>query len=104
VARGDFAALAEVAEHSCLKMHGLMMATRPGLLYWNGATLDCLHRIRGLRSDGVDVFFTVDAGPQVKAVCLPGSADAVAQALQEVSGVSQVLRSGLGQGAWVSAA
>ena len=95
----DFPALAGIAEHNCLKMHGVMMTTRPPLLYWTPATLACLHRIRELRRDGLPVFFTVDAGPQVKAVCLPAAADDVAVALANLPGVLQVLRSPLGEGA-----
>jgi diphosphomevalonate decarboxylase len=95
----DFTALAELAEHNCLKMHAVMLATRPPLIYWAPATVACLHRIQALRRDGVPVFFTVDAGPQVKAVCLPGAAGAVAAALAEVPGVLRVLQSPLGEGA-----
>lgn len=58
----DFAALAEVSEHNCLKMHAVMQAGQPPLLYWTGASVDCLQRIRVLRErDGVPVFFTIDA-------------------------------------------
>lgn len=95
----DFEALADVSEHSCLKMHALALAARPGLLYWNGATLEAMQRIRVLRADGVPVFFTVDAGPQVKAVCLPAAAAAVAAALRAVPGVLEVIECGLGEGA-----
>lgn len=95
----DFQALAGVSEYSCLKMHALAMSSRPGLLYWNGASLECLHRIRALREAGLPVFFTVDAGPQVKAVCLPEALDTVATELSRVPGVQQVLRCGLGAGA-----
>jgi diphosphomevalonate decarboxylase len=101
IAQRDFAALAELAEHSCLKMHGLMLSTRPGLLYWNASTVACLHAIRGLRAAGESVFFTVDAGPQVKAICLPDSTAVVARALAQVVGVREVLTTGLGRGAWV---
>lgn len=97
----DFAALAAVAEHSCLKMHAVMLASRPGLLYWNGTTVDCLHRLRELAAHGVGVFFTIDAGPQVKAICLPDAAGHVAGALAELPGVAEVLRCGLGEGARV---
>ena len=95
----DFPALAEIAEHNCLKMHAVMMTTRPPLLYWTPATLACLHRIQTLRRDGAPVFFTVDAGPQVKAVCLPLVADEVAAALANLPGVLRILRSPLGEGA-----
>lgn len=98
----DFDALAAVAEHNCLKMHAVMLSTRPPLLYWTPGTVACLHRIAELRQSGLPVFFTVDAGPQVKAICLPGSADAVAAALSAVPGVQAILRSPLGEAARVS--
>jgi len=99
----DFEGLAAVSEHSCLAMHAVMLSARPGLLYWNGATVECLHRIRALRREGVGVFFTVDAGPQVKAICVPGDAAVVREALEAVPGVRAILESGLGPGAEVVA-
>jgi len=103
IARRDFEVLAEVSESSCLKMHAVMLSARPGLVYWNGATVECIRKVRNLRADGVPVFFTVDAGPQVKAVCAPEAFDRVAAELSAVEGVSQVLASGLGEGARVVA-
>lgn len=96
-----FDMLAEVAEHNCLKMHSVMMTTRPPLWYWSPATLACMLRVRDLRAAGVPVFFTVDAGPQVKAICTTVAADTVVAALGEVAGVVQVIRSPLGAGARV---
>lgn len=95
----DFDALGLVSEHNCLKMHALAMASQPGLLYWNGATVECMHRIRALRREGVPVFFTVDAGPQLKAVCEPQAIEQVKAALRAVPGVLDVFESGLGEGA-----
>jgi diphosphomevalonate decarboxylase len=95
----DFAALADVAEHNCLKMHAAALAARPPLVYWNGATVECLHAVRALRARGVPVLFTIDAGPQLKAVCAPGARAAVERALREVAGVVDVLTSALGPGA-----
>jgi diphosphomevalonate decarboxylase len=47
------------------------------------------------------VFFTVDAGPQVKAVCLQEAATAVRAALARVPGVIRLIESRLGAGARV---
>jgi diphosphomevalonate decarboxylase len=99
----DFEKLAYVSEASCLAMHAVMLATRPGLIYWNGATLDGMQRIRTMQAEGVGVFFTIDAGPQLKAVCLPEAAARVADALRDVAGVEDVLVSGLGEGARIEA-
>ena len=95
----DFARLGAVAEHNCLKMHSVMWASRPPIVYWNSATLACMEAIREMQSAGVPVFFTIDAGPQVKAVCLPEGLEQVEEALTTTPGVAQVMVSGLGQGA-----
>lgn len=97
----DFSALAAVAELNCLKMHSIMLTSQPTLSYWTPASIACMDQVRSLREEGHDVFFTMDAGPQIKAVCLPSSAAAVASALSETPGVIEVIRSSLGTGARV---
>jgi diphosphomevalonate decarboxylase len=99
IRRRDFAALAEVAERNCLKMHAAAIAARPPLIYWNGATLQCIGVIQKLRREGLPVFFTIDAGPQVKAICEPRVRGQVEQALRPLPGVLEVLTSSLGPGA-----
>jgi hypothetical protein len=39
IAGRPIARLADIAEHSFMKMHGLTMASRPGIVYWNATTL-----------------------------------------------------------------
>lgn len=95
----DFEMLAAVAEHNCLKMHSVMWASRPPIMYWNSATLECMQVVRELRTQGVAVFFTIDAGPQLKAVCLPRHASRVSDALASIAGVNGIMTSGLGAGA-----
>jgi diphosphomevalonate decarboxylase len=95
----DFKQLATIAEHNCLKMHSVMWASRPPMMFWNAATMACLQKVRKLQGDGCSVFFTIDAGPQVKAVCLPEDADAVRAALVATPGVTEVLVSALGAAA-----
>lgn len=102
IASRDFGRLADLSEHNCLKMHSVIWTSRPAVTYWNPATLACLELVRELRASGVPVFFTMDAGPQVKAVCLPESIATVEQHLSSVPGVERVMTSGLGAGARVT--
>ena len=76
------------------------MAAQPPLIYWNAATVACLQAVRELRLAGVPVFFTIDAGPQLKAVCEPGVSGQVVEALRGVPGVLDTLVTGLGPGVW----
>ncbi len=95
----DFTTLAAVAEHNCLKMHSVMWASRPPIVFWNAATMRCLQTVRRLQQDGCHVFFTIDAGPQVKAVCQEEDMAAVRDALSKTAGVLEIMTTGLGPAA-----
>ena len=95
----DFEKLAAIAEHNCLKMHSVMWASRPPTVFWNEATMRCLTTVRQLQAEGRGVFFTIDAGPQIKAVCLPDDVEAVRDALGATDGVEGLMETDLGPGA-----
>jgi diphosphomevalonate decarboxylase len=94
----DLTALGEVAEASCLKMHAAAMAAEPGVIYWNGVTVDLIHRVRALRDAGTPCWFTIDAGPHVKVLCQAAHADAIARELVAVPGVVRTLVAPPGEG------
>ncbi|MBP1686864.1 MAG: diphosphomevalonate decarboxylase [Deltaproteobacteria bacterium] len=95
----DLRATGSAAEHNCLKMHAVALAASPPLLYWNAATLAVMHRVIQLREEGMDAYFTIDAGPQVKVICSLPQREAIAAAIQAVPGVHDVLLSEPGAGA-----
>lgn len=99
IAARDFGKLAAISEHNCLKMHSLTWTSRPPVVYWNEGTLACMQTVRELQSVGHAVFFTIDAGPQLKAVCLPDAAASVRDALDATPGVTRTMQSSLGPGA-----
>jgi diphosphomevalonate decarboxylase len=101
IAARDLAALGAVAERSALRMHAAAMAADPAIIYWNPATLGAIAGVRALRARGTPAFFTIDAGPHVKALCRAADAGAVATALRAVPGVSDCLIAGPGPGARV---
>jgi len=81
----------EAMEQSTLAMHACMMASRPGLLYWQPATLAALATVKRLRKEGVEVYATMDAGPHVKALCHAADAERVAAALADSPSVLRTL-------------
>lgn len=95
----DFQQLAAAAELNCLKMHSVMLTSVPTLSYWNPTTLAVMDEVRNLRNRGIAVFFTIDAGPQVKAVCLPENTVKIAKALSAIEGVQDTMVCQLGPGA-----
>lgn len=91
IAKRDLQTVGEIIEHNALKMHAAALASRPGVLYWSGRTVDVIHAVYALRREGVPAYFTIDAGPHVKVFCLPQDAERVARALATVSGVRETL-------------
>ncbi len=87
----DLERVGELMEHNALKMHAAGMAARPGVLYWNGRTVDLIHTVRALRGEGVQAYFTIDAGPHVKVLCRAADAERVSAALAVVPGVRDTL-------------
>ncbi len=99
IAQKDFKKLAAITEHNCLKMHSVMWASKPPIIFWNSATITCMQMVRKLQEEGLNVFFTIDAGPQVKAICLKEDSHLVRTKFEEISGVKQVMQSSLGAAA-----
>lgn len=95
----EFDALADLVEASCLRMHALMLATTPPLIYWQPGTLAAVRALRSLRDEGLPVCYTIDAGPQIKAICLPEATERVANTLSVTPGVESVHQLSLGPGA-----
>lgn len=62
----DFTTLGVTAEANALAMHATMLAARPALCYLHGASLDALHRLWQQRADGLEIYATIDAGPNIK--------------------------------------
>lgn len=66
IAERDFHTLGETAESNALAMHATMIAARPPVLYWQGASLDAMQKVWAARRDGLPLYFTMDAGPNLK--------------------------------------
>jgi diphosphomevalonate decarboxylase len=62
----DFWALGTIAEANALAMHSLMLSTTPAIIYSQATTLDYMRQIWRARAEGLSVFFTQDAGPNLK--------------------------------------
>jgi len=81
----DFKALAEVVELDSNIMHAVMMTSVPALFYWQPETLAVMDAVRQWRSEGIDVLYTIDAGPNVHCICAPDHAHTVYNRLKYVN-------------------
>jgi len=76
----DFECLGRTVEGNALAMHATMLAARPAVCYWQPESLARMEQVRRARADGLPVYFTMDAGPNLKLLHLASDTDAVAAA------------------------
>lgn len=70
IAEKDFSVLGKTAESNALAMHATMMSAWPPLWYATSETLDAMHQVWACRNSGYDLYFTQDAGPNLKLLFL----------------------------------
>jgi diphosphomevalonate decarboxylase len=92
----DFAALANLAELDSNMMHSVMITSSPPLIYWTPETIRLMHAVVNWRSEGLQVFYTIDAGPNVHCLCPTDDLAEVSARLMDLPGVKQVLTAPVG--------
>jgi diphosphomevalonate decarboxylase len=66
LAARDLDQVGRIAESNALTMHATSLAAWPPVLYALPETVAAIHQVHALRREGVPVYLTMDAGPNVK--------------------------------------
>jgi len=87
----DFPVFAEIVEQDCNLMHAVMMTSVPPLNYWHPGTLNVMRAVQLWRREGMQVCYTIDAGPNVHVICPTSEAKTVKENLSSLEGVNSIL-------------
>lgn len=98
----DFLAFAEIVELDSNLLHAVMMTSSPSLIYWEPTTLAIMKKVVEWRSQGLQVCYTIDAGPNVHLLCPADDAPSVEKLLQPLNGIETIYRSHPGGGVQIS--
>lgn len=77
----DFSTAGKIAEQSCMMMHSVMLTSKPPLLYWTADTGKIIKKVHQARENGLECYFTIDAGPNVHVLCRPEKVDEIQKML-----------------------
>lgn len=92
----DFEGLATISELDSNLMHAVMMTSIPPLFYWSPTTLQIMKLVQEMRTSGIPVFYTIDAGPNVHIIAEKDAAQPVQKYLTGVPGIVRLLISSAG--------
>ncbi len=83
----NFDTLGTTSEHNALSMHATMISAWPPIVYSIPETLAAMHKIWYLRQQGLPLYFTQDAGPNLKLLFLQNDLGSV---LKEFPGLEVI--------------
>ena len=70
LAENDFEKVGTLTEENALRMHKTTETANPPFSYFNEKTYEAMDFVKNLRNSGEKCYFTMDAGPNVKVLCL----------------------------------
>ncbi|MRH30652.1 diphosphomevalonate decarboxylase [Limosilactobacillus reuteri] len=94
----DIDQIGHIAEENALRMHALTFSADPGFTYFNGETLTIIKAVEDLRNQGVNCYYTMDAGPNVKVIYDRGNRSKIVEKLSNIVGPEQLMVSQPGPG------
>lgn len=94
----DFLALTQIVEQDSNLMHSVMMTSDPPLLYLEPESTCVMNHVTHWREDGLEVCYTIDAGPNVHCICSSDDSLEVERQLRSIDGILDVLRCEPGDG------
>lgn len=92
----SFSDIGKIAEFDCLLMHATMLTTLPPLIYWSPETIKIIKLIQEWREEGLEAYFTIDAGPNVHILSLPENVKEIEGRLRELKGVRNIMSCKIG--------
>ena len=87
----NFGTFGEIIEEECLDMHHVMQTQTPPLFYWNDTTKIVIDKVKNWRKDGLPVYFTIDAGPNVHLICEGNDEEKVMNKVKLLKGVKKII-------------
>ena len=91
IAAKDFPMLGKTAENNAMAMHATMMAAWPPLCYWKPQSVSLMQKVWASREEGLELYFTMDAGPNLKLLFLKKNQAAVKRLFPKVQIVKPFL-------------
>lgn len=66
IKNNDFEKLGSLAELNASEMHAINLSAQPGFTYFLPETVKAINLVHKLRKKGIECYYTIDAGPNVK--------------------------------------
>lgn len=101
IKKKKFVAFGELVEKEAINMHAVMMTSETPIFYWTPETIFLMKAVRQWREKKLNVFFTIDAGPNLHLICQGKDEKRVLDKLKRLKIMRKVVVNRPSQGAYL---
>lgn len=87
----NFTELGELIEEEALELHAIMLTSAPSLIYWLPATLKVMRLVKKWRSEGLEVYFTLNTGQDIHLIIEEKNSVELIKRLKEIKEVKKII-------------
>jgi diphosphomevalonate decarboxylase len=95
----NFAAFGGLVEAESLELFATMLTSTPSLVYWLPESIQMIKNVHKWRRDGLPVYFTEDAGPNLHLIIEGKNIDLLLNELNNIKGIEKIIVNKPSQGA-----
>lgn len=87
----NFSLFGALLEAEALELHAIMLTSQPSLIYWTQGTLRIMKLVKKWRSDGLEVYFTINTGQDIHLICEQKNIGKIREKLKEINEVKDII-------------
>ncbi|HSW97142.1 MAG TPA: diphosphomevalonate decarboxylase [Candidatus Saccharimonadales bacterium] len=98
----NFTKFGELIESEALEFHAILITSTPSLLYWFPQTIRVMKYVKKLRTEGIEVYFTINTGQDIHVICQKKDAEIVTKRLEEIDEIQNIIINNPTKGVYIT--
>ncbi len=98
----DFTKFGQLVESEALELHAIMITQTPPLIYWQPNTILIMKLVQKWRSEGLEVYFTINTGQDVHTIVEQKNVENLKKKLEALEEVRNIIVNTPGEGTRLS--
>lgn len=86
----NFTDFGQIIEGEALELHAIMLTSIPSLIYWQPETIKLMKLVKKWRSEGLEVYFTVNTGQDIHVIVEEKNKEQLLAKLKEINEVKNI--------------
>jgi diphosphomevalonate decarboxylase len=87
----NFSEFGQILEGEALELHAIMLTSTPSLIYWQPETVMLMKLVKKLRSEGLEVYFTVNTGQDIHLIIEEKNKEQLIQRLKDIKEIKKFI-------------